>query len=110
MQRQIKYRRAKRDVECSKAMESEKQRLKYIECEIAKESIRRKLAKQLEHEENLKFFEYTQQVKCFKNELELKAIVADCHRTNDKPNETAAAEHAKQKQMLKDGKRVRNES
>lgn len=100
----------KRDVECSQAIESEKQRMKYIESEIAKESIQRKLAKQFEHEENLKFFEYTQNVKCFKNELELKPIVADCHRMNDKPDETAAAEHAKQKQMLRDGERVRNEN
>lgn len=105
-QRQIEYRRMKRDVERSQAIESEKQRIKYIENEMAKESIQRKLAKQLRHADNLKFFDYAQKVKSVKDELELKPIAADCQRKNDKPNETAAAERAKQKQALKELEKV----
>lgn len=65
------------------------------------------MAKQLQHEENLKFFDYTQKVKSFKDELEFKPVVADREMMNDKLNETAAAvARAKQKQMLKEFEKV----
>lgn len=99
----MEYRRMKRDVERSQAIESEKQRIKYIESEMAKELIQRKLAKQLQHKENLKFFDFTQKVKILKDELEFKPIVADCQRMN----ETAVADRARQKQMLKEHEKVR---
>lgn len=101
----------KRDVQRAQAIESEKQQIKQCESEMAMESIQMKLAKQRQHEENLKFFDYTKKVKSYKNDLEFKPAVAVCLNMNDKINETiaaAAAERAMQKQTLKEIEKVRN--
>lgn len=76
---------------------------------MAMESTQKKLAKQRQHEENLKFFDYTKKVKSYKNELEFKPAIADCLDMNEKINETtAAAERAMQKRTLKEIEKVRN--
>lgn len=97
----------KRDAERSQAIECEKQLAKCIQREMAEESIQKQLAKRLQHEENLKFGDYTQTVKDYKDALQLESNVANCQRMSDEiESRTAAEECGKQKQALNEMQKV----